>query len=68
MEQEALTSDAATDRAARPPTRQELSAWAAEDPGPCRERDPELALTTAPITEAELIVPLLGWVWGGEAK
>lgn len=62
MEREALTGDAATNSAARPLTRQELSARAAEDPGPCRERDPELALTTAPITGAELIVPLLGRV------
>lgn len=53
------------DSAARPPTRQELSARAAEDPGPCRERDPELALTAAPITGAELIAPLLGQVGGG---
>lgn len=45
--------------AARPPTRQELSARAAEDPGPCREHEPVLALTTAPITGAELIVPLV---------
>lgn len=46
--------------AARPPTRQELSARAAEDPGLCWERDPNLALTTAPITGADLIVSLLG--------
>lgn len=45
---------------ARPPTRQELSARAAEDPGTCWERDPNLALTTAPITGADLIVLLLG--------
>lgn len=31
-----------------------------EDPEPCWERDPNLALTTAPITEADLIVSLLG--------
>lgn len=48
------------DSAARPPTRQELSAQTAEDPGPCWERDPNLALTTAPITRADLIVSLLG--------
>lgn len=48
------------DSAARPPTRQELSARATEHPGPCRERDPDLALTTEPITRADLIVPLLG--------
>lgn len=46
--------------AARPPTRQELSARAADDPGLCWERDPNLALTTAPITGADLIVSLLG--------
>lgn len=62
MEQEALTGDASTDSAAQPPTRQKLSDRAAEDLGPCRERDPKLALTTATITGAELIVPLLGRV------
>lgn len=48
------------DSAAWPPTRQELSAQTAEDPGPCWERDPNLALTIAPITRADLIVSLLG--------
>lgn len=48
------------DSAARPPTRQELSARATEHPEPCREHDPNLALTTEPITRADLIVPLLG--------
>lgn len=48
------------DSAARPPTRQELSAQATEGPDPCWERDPNLALSTAPITGADLIVSLLG--------
>lgn len=41
---------------ALPPTRQELSAGAAEDLGPCWERDPNLALAAAPINVAGLIV------------
>lgn len=48
------------DSATRPPSRQEMSAETAEDPGPCWEHDPNLALTTAPITGADLIVSLLG--------
>lgn len=48
------------DSAARPPNRQEMSAQGVEDPEPCWEHDPNLALTTAPITGADLIVSLLG--------
>lgn len=48
------------DSAVRPPSRQEMSTQTADDPGPCWEHDPDLALTTAPITGADLIVSLLG--------
>ncbi|TNN88333.1 hypothetical protein EYF80_001549 [Liparis tanakae] len=56
------------DSAARPPTRPELSAGASEDPGPCWERDPNLAPTTATITGADLIELLLGKKKLGKTK
>lgn len=56
----ALTGAAIPTAPARPPTTPELSAQAAEDPGPCWERDPDLAPTTAPVTGADLIALLLG--------